>query len=160
MICFVIRVMVFNQHIFSVLASSQLTTNIHWPFYYAVHAFVVIHFCDSMIDTNTCRFCLIVFYVCISMWDPVINWEQLWPHLLVKSRYISVPNQDMEFERHMSCFSWFIISGVMWLLGLLILVALLTIRIKFSFHNYVVTYVSKQKRSTIIYEYYLYTDFL
>jgi len=38
-------VTIFKQHIIpSQLVSSQLTTIIHWPCYYTVHVYVVIHF--------------------------------------------------------------------------------------------------------------------
>ena len=55
----------------SFLASSQLTTSFHWPYYCTIHVYVVIH-----IDANLCRFLSFVCMHCRQLskeegWDPI-----------------------------------------------------------------------------------------
>ena len=50
---------------FIFLASSQLTTSIHWPWYCTGHVFVVIYFCESMwsfwVESVQVFYCLFIY---------------------------------------------------------------------------------------------------
>jgi hypothetical protein len=52
-----------------VLAINQLTKNMHWPCYWTVHVYVVIHVSDSMraswVDADMFFHCL---FICIAVW--------------------------------------------------------------------------------------------
>jgi hypothetical protein len=58
----------------SFLASSQLSTSIHCPYYFTVHVYVVIH-----IDANLCTFFYHLF-VCIAVGESVIKRGGLGSH--------------------------------------------------------------------------------
>ena len=59
------------------LASSQLTTNIHWSCYCTLLIYVVLHFCDIMwsiwFDTNLCRFFKLFVYICDAIGDQILQ---------------------------------------------------------------------------------------
>jgi hypothetical protein len=53
---------------FLVSSHDQLTTNIHWPWYWTVHVYVVIHFCDRVwsfrAEASLCKvFCRLFVYM-------------------------------------------------------------------------------------------------
>ena len=67
-----------NTYIYSTyytfLASSQLTTSIHWPCYCTAHVYVVIHFCDSMVFLSGTESVHVSFLLlCIAVGNPVIK---------------------------------------------------------------------------------------
>ena len=65
---------------FIFLASSQLTTSIHWPWYCTGHVFVVIYFCESMwsfwVDVNLAMFLLSCIFVRVY---GLFEWMWIWP---------------------------------------------------------------------------------
>jgi hypothetical protein len=59
---------------YTFLASSQLTTSIHWSCYCTAHVYVVIHFCDSMVFLSGTESVHVSFFLlCIAVGNPVIK---------------------------------------------------------------------------------------
>ena len=60
------------------------TLSIHCPYYCTVHAYVVIHFCDSMWSSSSgsesVQDVLSFVYICIAVGDPVIKKGGLGSH--------------------------------------------------------------------------------
>jgi hypothetical protein len=60
-----------------VLAINQLTKNMHWPCYWTVHVYVVIHVSDSMraswVEADMFFHCL---FICIAVWGPILSREE------------------------------------------------------------------------------------
>jgi hypothetical protein len=99
------------------LASSQLTTSIHWPCYCTIHVYVVIHICDMLsfwVETNLFRFCFkLCVYICIVVEDLIIKEGVRIPFTdLTRHIFVLVFRQDLNFQRHMSwslcvcCLRW------------------------------------------------------
>ena len=127
--------MVFIQQI---LASSQLTTSIHWSCYCYIHVYVVIYFWDTkkcsmwyyLAEANLCWF----FIVCLNIY---CCWRSSYKEGRVGIPLtVSVPSQDLHFQRH----TWsFLFSEFSWdERGLFILLELVELNDNHcfnSFHN-------------------------
>ena len=88
--------------------------------------------CSFWVETNLCMFYFIVFYICTAVRYRIIKRGELGSHQLASHRniYVSVPNQDLNFQCHAS---WPFLCWMIWVESncfvFVILVELLTITV-------------------------------
>jgi hypothetical protein len=90
--------------------ASSIVTTIHCPCYWrhcTVHIYVVIHFCDSVcsyrVEENLCRFFYRLLMYVLEIQLHVLRRKVVLPLIsLTPPYFIPVPNQDLDFHRHMS----------------------------------------------------------